>query len=108
MDKKILDCTCGSRTIWFDKHNRYTIYTDIRKEEHHGVFGAKHSKRDIYVDPDMICDFTDLPFEDETFSLVVYDPPHIRNLSEKSWTRKVYGTLFEDWQEIIRGGSLNV
>ena len=21
MDKKILDVTCGSRSIWFDKHN---------------------------------------------------------------------------------------
>ena len=103
-DPKILDCTCGSRSIWFDKDNKYTLYTDIREEEHHGVFGKEQRKRDMYVRPDMIVDFTEMPFEDESFSMVVYDPPHVRNLSESSWTRKMYGTLDENWKEILRGG----
>lgn len=33
--KKILDATCGSRMMWFDKEHPETIYTDKRK----GTFG---------------------------------------------------------------------
>lgn len=29
---KILDACCGSRMFWFDKHNPYTTFMDIRKE----------------------------------------------------------------------------
>ena len=38
LDKKILDVTCGSRTIWFNKHNPAAIYCDIRKEELTGIW----------------------------------------------------------------------
>ena len=33
-DKKILDVTCGARTIWFNKHHPAVIYCDKRKEEY--------------------------------------------------------------------------
>lgn len=33
MEKKILDVTCGSRTIWFDKNHPAAIYCDKRDEE---------------------------------------------------------------------------
>lgn len=105
-EKKILDVTCGSRSIWFNKRHPSALYCDIRREEHHGMFGTQpHKKaRDIYVEPDVICDFTALPFEDGSFSLVVFDPPHIQGLSEKSWTRKMYGTLSDDWRDVLREG----
>lgn len=32
-DKKILDVTCGSRTIWFNKEHPAAVYCDIREEE---------------------------------------------------------------------------
>ena len=28
--KKILDVTCGSRSIWFDKHHPAAVYCDTR------------------------------------------------------------------------------
>ena len=31
MEKKILDVTCGSRTIWFNKTHPAAIYADSRK-----------------------------------------------------------------------------
>lgn len=40
-DKKILDVTCGSRTIWFNKHNPAAIYCDIRKEELTGIWKSE-------------------------------------------------------------------
>ena len=109
-DKKILDVTCGSRSIWFQKNEPHTLFCDIRQEEWEGDFGrtltkdGKKKHRHIVVDPDMICDFTKLPFDDETYNLVVFDPPHVPSLTMQSWTRKVYGTLEGAWQEMLHDG----
>lgn len=79
MTKKILDTTCGSRTIWFNKSHPAAIYCDARDEEYTGIWKStnRDSERTCVVHPDIQCDFTDLPFLDNTFSLVVFDPPLI-------------------------------
>lgn len=110
MVKKILDVTCGDRTIWFQKHEPHTIYCDKRCEEWEGDFGkplradGKQKHRHLVIDPDIQCDFTDLPFADNAFSLVVFDPPHIENLSEQAWMRKAYGSLDGEWRPMLRKG----
>ena len=110
MEKLILDVTCGDRTIWFQKHEPHTIYCDKRREEFEGDFGktlradGKQKHRHLVINPDILCDFTDLPFDDESFSLVVFDPPHIENLSPNAWMRKSYGSLDGDWKPMIRKG----
>ena len=110
LEKTILDVTCGDRTIWFQKNEPHTIYCDKRREEWEGDFGkalradGKQKHRHLVIDPDIQCDFTDLPFEDESFQLVVFDPPHIENLSENSWMRKSYGSLDGDWRPMIHDG----
>ena len=109
-DAQILDVTCGDRTIWFQKHHPKAIYCDIRREEFEGDFGkvlnndGKKAHRHLVIDPDVLCDFADLPFENERFSLVIFDPPHIKNLSKASWMRKSYGSLDDGWEEMIRDG----
>lgn len=105
MDKTILDVTCGDRTIWFNKHEPHTIYCDIRREEWEGDFGKVLKKhRRLVIDPDVQCDFTDLPFKDGQFHLVVFDPPHIERLAKSSWLRKAYGSLDGDWKPMIKAG----
>ena len=37
VNKKILDVTCGSRTIWFDKRHTAAVYCDKRDEEYTGT-----------------------------------------------------------------------
>ena len=103
-EKKILDVTCGDRTIWFQKNHPNTIYCDKRREEWEGVFGTAKKRRHLVIDPDVQCDFTQLPFDNNTFSLVVFDPPHIKNLTEKSWMRKEYGSLYDGWEQMIHDG----
>lgn len=88
-EKKILDVTCGSRSIWFNKENPAAIYCDKRNEELYGIW--KGSKRTCIVNPDVICDFTSLPFKDNSFSLVVFDPPHLTVAKETGWLVKKYG-----------------
>ena len=102
MDKKILDVTCGGRSIWFDKQHPAAVYCDRRDEEFVNITGR--AKRTCAVHPDVVCDFTDLPFSDDTFSLIVFDPPHLKNISENSWMRKVYGSLDDNWPQMLRDG----
>lgn len=102
-DKKILDCTCGGRSIWFNKKHPDAIYCDKRKEEHFGIW-AGTSERSCTIDPDVQCDFTDLPFEDNTFSLVVFDPPHLTKAKETAWLVKKYSKLSENWPQMIHDG----
>jgi SAM-dependent methyltransferase len=104
-DKKILDVTCGSRSIWFNKNHPAAIYFDRRDEEYVEIFGTTPRTRRTIIHPDIIGDFTELPFDDNTFALVVFDPPHRFGLKD-SWFLKRYGTY--DTQEemldnIVRG-----
>lgn len=109
MEKKILDCTCGSRSIWFNKKHPAAIYTDRRVAEYEGVWKSEEksqgeSKRTMKIDPDIVADFTDLPFPDNTFRLVVFDPPHLVRGGDTAWLVKKYGRLSENWQEMLRDG----
>ena len=38
MEKKILDVTCGARSIWFNKHHPAAVYCDKRREQYHHLW----------------------------------------------------------------------
>lgn len=100
MNKIILDACCGSRMFWFDKENPYTLFADIRDEEHTLCDG-----RSLKVHPDVIADFTNMPFGDESFKLVVFDPPHLDNFNPEAYMAKKYGTLRRvKWQDDLKQG----
>lgn len=111
-DKKILDVTCGGRSIWFNKHHPLALYCDQREVEYEQLFGkAQPATRHIKVHPDMIADFTDLPFDDNTFHLVVFDPPHIVSENGNNrWLTKAYGyyTSKEEALKSVVGGGTGV
>lgn len=105
LDKKILDMTCGSRSIWFNKHHPAAIYCDKRREAQTLYFGkARTSPHKNVINPDVQCDFTALPFEDGTFSLVVFDPPHLLTAKETAWLVKKYGKLDDGWPQMLHDG----
>jgi hypothetical protein len=99
MDKKILDVTCGSKSMWFDKDRTDVIYADARTETHVLCDG-----RTLEITPDMEINFTQLPFESESFYLVVFDPPHLNKLGANSWMALKYGRLSAWWEEDIKRG----
>jgi ubiquinone/menaquinone biosynthesis C-methylase UbiE len=103
MDKKILDVTCGGRSIWFDKHHPAAIYCDERQGEYH-LDTEKGNHKTLIVEPDVVCNFTKLPFESNSFALVVFDPPHIVNLQSNSWLIKEYGSLTDGWKQMLHDG----
>ena len=97
--KIILDACCGSRMFWFDKKNPLALFADIRDEEYILCDG-----RNLKVHPDIVSDFTDMPFLDKSFKLVVFDPPHLLKVGKNSWLAKKYGKLPEDWPRVIKKG----
>ena len=97
--KPILDACCGSRMFWFDKNNKDVLFMDKRKEEHVLCDG-----RLLEINPDVVADFRDMPFADESFYLVVFDPPHLIRAGKDSWLAKKYGKLDELWPADIRQG----
>ena len=98
--KAILDACCGSRMFWFDKQNPAVEFCDIREVENHEYYPGRY----IEIKPDTVCDFTNLPFDDKTFKLVVFDPPHLTWAGPTSWTRMKYGALDESWPEMLHDG----
>jgi SAM-dependent methyltransferase len=95
----ILDACCGSRMFWFDKQQPDTIYMDNRE-----LSDVLCDGRTLNVSPDIVADFRAMPFEDESFYLVVFDPPHLVKAGDESWLAKKYGKLNEMWQFDIRQG----
>ena|SRR5699024_4469207 len=103
MNKKIiLDACCGSRMFWFDRHHPNVLYIDKRRETLTMKDGDKI--RTVTIDPDIVADFTYLPLDDDTFYLVVFDPPHLKTLGGTSWLAKKYGKLPPNWQDEIKAG----
>lgn len=97
----VLDACCGSRMFWFDRDDRMALFLDKRRERH--VVDSRCGKYSVEVIPDVLGTFTDLPFADDTFPLVVFDPPHTF-CGEKGWMRKKYGSLGSGWRDDIRAG----
>lgn len=98
-NKSILDPCCGSRMFWFDPKNPNVIFADNRH-----VDTTLCDGRHLVVEPDMEIDFRGMPFPDNTFNLVVFDPPHLIHAGESSWLAKKYGVLPKDWKPYLRDG----
>jgi SAM-dependent methyltransferase len=60
--QRILDATVNAGRFWVGS-SRNVVGMDINPK----------------VEPDVVGDNTDMPFEDQSFDVVVYDPPHIPN-----------------------------
>ncbi|EMK7005606.1 class I SAM-dependent methyltransferase [Salmonella enterica] len=100
MNTPILDMCCGSKMFWFDKSDPRATFCDIRNEQHVLCDG-----RQLVISPDIIADFRDLPFDDCSFQVVVFDPPHLERVGPNGWQGKKYGRLNrETWRDDLRAG----
>jgi len=100
-----IDICCGSRMFWFDRDNPDVIFCDKRRETHElKDKSSSGGKRSLIINPDLQADFTSLPFQDNSFALVVFDPPHLIRSGNKSWLAKKYGKLEVNWKEELKNG----
>lgn len=112
----ILDVACGGKMFYFDKEDSRVTFMDIREEQMTLCDG-----RDFEVAPDIVADFTKIPFPDASFKMVVFDPPHLLystgkskmaclygSLNERSaptgYQHIKYGALYSDWRDMLRKG----
>jgi ubiquinone/menaquinone biosynthesis C-methylase UbiE len=107
---EILDACCGPRMMWFDSKDTRALYIDKRAELHLIDPTAKRAgrrPRRIEIAPDIVASFTEMPFADESFRVVVFDPPHMegrRAGGPKGQFRRMYGALPNDWRATLRAG----
>lgn len=101
----VLDACCGGRHFWFDKRDARAIFVDKRRETI--VWGGRQrpGRCDTVIDPDVVADFKALPFADDSFACVVWDPPH-GYFGRNSIMAKSYGRLEDDWESMLREGFL--
>lgn len=103
MNKKILDACCGGRQFWFDKENEDVLFVDKRVMQP-TIIGTGKDARTRKCLPDKVMDFRKLDLDDNSFKLVVFDPPHLF-LGEKSYMKASYGSLDKlTWKDDIRKG----
>ena len=99
MKAEVLDVCCGGKMFYFQPDAPYLCGVDIRKGKYDIGDG-----RIIGINPDVQCDFRDLPFPDKSFNLVIYDPPHLLRCGDKSSLYAKYGRLPGNWQEYLAEG----
>jgi hypothetical protein len=83
----------------FNKNNPLVQYGDTRQESYILCDG-----RTLNIAPDTVLDFRALPYENESFHLVVFDPPHLVRAGKRSWLSKKYGVLGKRWEADIEQG----
>lgn len=94
----VLDPASGSRMFYFDKNDDRVLFGDIRTEQHVLCDG-----RALNINPEAVVDYRNLPFEDESFSVVILDPPHLVRAGPRSWQAAKYGRLSQEtWREDLR------
>ena len=114
---RILDVCCGGKMFYFDKEDHRVLFQDIRDCEFVLCDGRKFS-----VKPDIIGDFRNMEFQDESFDMIIFDPPHLlRNVCNSQfadiygslnpkakpagWQHVKYGALGNtDWKDTLRLG----
>jgi len=104
----VLDVCCGPRMFWFDHDDERAVFMDRRRETWivdkgtPGTIGRSPS----VTDPQVLSDFISIPFPDESFSHIVFDPPHYSNASMgiNSDLSHKYGMLIDGWEESIKEG----
>ena len=115
--KEILDACCGGKMFYFDKNDPRVLFQDIRDLETTLCDG-----RYFAIKPDVVADFRQMPYPDNTFRMVVFDPPHLLRNTGKSkfadiygslnpkaqptgWQKVKYGALGnDDWRDMLRRG----
>ena len=100
---KILDVCCGSKMFWYNKEEPHTTFMDIRDEVL--TYTDRNAVRKVKVNPDIVADFRNIPFADDSFDLVVFDPPHLIHVGDNSWLAKKYGKLDKNtWPQDLKLG----
>jgi SAM-dependent methyltransferase len=96
----VLDPASGGRMFYFDRDDERVTFGDIRTHEPELLSNGQT----LEVRPDRLMDFRELPYADNSFHLVIFDPPHLTSAGPNSWLRKKYGVLGQGWRDDLTRG----
>lgn len=106
-EKILLDVCCGTKMMWVNRKNPAVIFGDIRQETIK-IKDRSHGKTDgtrtLSIEPDTLLDFRNLPYKNDSFWHVLFDPPHLIRAGQKSWLAAKYGVLKKDWRDDLKQG----
>ena len=103
----VLDVCCGPRMMWFDKADDRALFHDRRDADIETRPNAAYKNGKVFsIRPDVRGSFASLQFPDNTFTHVVFDPPHFveTDPNSKMLMRVQYGQLADGWKDEIRQG----
>ena len=102
----ILDVCCGAR-MFYDNQSKDrddTIYMDIRTDVVIEYTHTDTNTKSVWkIEPDVVGDYRNIPFEDNRFALVIFDPPHLIRKNTGIIVQK-YGKLGDNWKDDLRKG----
>lgn len=109
-EKIILDATAGWRQMWNDKNFPFAVFCDIQSDDEleakHVAYEKQRGHKGnpfCFTNKTKVMDFRKIDFPDETFRLVIFDPPQSTALSPKSALYKKWGALVpETWQHDLK------
>lgn len=93
--------------MWFQPDHPSVVFGDMRNEiltVTDRSHGNPNGTRTLRIEPDVLLDFRNLPYNDGTFRLVAFDPPHLCRAGPRSWLAAKYGKLSDDWRADLRAG----
>jgi SAM-dependent methyltransferase len=93
--------------MWFNRQHPDAVFGDRRRETitvTDRSHGNQAGQRVLRIEPDVLLDFRALPYPDDTFNLVAFDPPHLVRAGPKSWLAAKYGKLSADWRDDLHRG----
>jgi len=93
--------------MWMNKKNQDVIFGDMRSETLNVTdrsHGNDSGTRTLRIEPDTVIDFRALPYQDCSFALVAFDPPHLLRAGPKSWLAAKYGKMSDNWRDDLRKG----
>jgi ubiquinone/menaquinone biosynthesis C-methylase UbiE len=95
----ILDATCGAKLMYKGLHEAFNqgelVFMDIREGDF-PTFGRRKQGETITVQPDKVGCITSIPWPDESFSMVIVDPPHAGRWGKNSFMAALYGSWDRD------------
>lgn len=94
---KILDACCGGKMFWYEKNLEFVDFQDNRELQTELCDGRIFS-----VEPDFIGDVTQMDIQDESYDMVVFDPPHLKRGGDNAWIIMKYGKLPEEWKSFMK------
>lgn len=101
----VLDMTAGGRMMWPDKANPLALFLDKRYETVEML--DRGNVRELDISPDVVADWSEgtLPFMNDSFDQIIFDPPHLLKAGKNSWLQKKYGVLNEStWKSDLTNG----